>query len=185
MFKIYLILSSFLGAWCISAQEINPYITQNGAVNFVSNAPLEIIKASSDKLQGVIDPGNNTFAFRMEIRSFNGFNSSMQQDHFIENYMEGERFPTASFIGKIIEDVDLNVDGEYSIRAKGRLDLHGVTRERIIKSTVKVANGKIQVSSKFSVLLEEHDISVPKIVYQKIAEEIVVSIEAELTKQHK
>lgn len=182
MFKIYLILSGFLWTFYMSAQEAQPYITQNGKVQFVSNAPLEIIRASSDKLQGAIDPTQNTFAFRMEVRSFSGFNSAMQQDHFIENYMEGERFPTTSFIGKIIEDVDLNVDGEYLLRAKGKLDVHGVTRERIIKSTVKVANGKIRVSSKFSILLEEHDIVVPKIVYQKIAEEIVVSIEAELTK---
>lgn len=183
MFKIYLILFGFVVTWCLSAQEMNPFITQNGTVRFVSNAPLEIIRASSDKLQGAIDPDKNTFAFRMEIRSFKGFNSAMQQDHFLENYMEGERFPTVFFIGKIIEDVDLKVDGEYIIRAKGKLELHGVTRERIIKSTIKVANGKIWVSSKFSILLEEHDISVPKIVYQKIAEEIVVSLEAELTKQ--
>lgn len=183
MFKTFLTFFGFLISCSAPAQDSPAFITNKGAVHFVSSAPLEIIEATSDKLQGVLDPRKNTFAFRLDMGSIIGFNSGTQQDHFNENFMDSARFPAAFFTGKIIEEVDLNKDGEYLIRAKGKLELHGVARERIIKGRVTVEEGKIQIYSQFTVLLEEHNLNVPKIVYQKIAEEIVVTIEAELLKQ--
>ncbi len=167
----------------VFSQEGHVFLTNNGLVHFVSDAPLEMIEAHSTQLNGTIDPQQKIFSFRLDISSFAGFNSSLQQDHFIENYMESERFPDARFTGKIIEDVDFSADGLYQVRAKGKLELHGVARERIIKSTVRVVGDQLHLLAQFSVLLSEHDIVVPKIVNQKIAGEIVIDIEAQLTKQ--
>src|SRR5688500_7889636 len=74
-----------------------------GSINFTSNAQLELIKASSDKVQGLLDPNNNQFAFAVDIKSFQGFNSQLQREHFNEKYLESEKFPKARFSGKIIE----------------------------------------------------------------------------------
>ena len=41
----------------------------------------------------------------------------------------------------------------------------------------------IQLRSAFTVLLDEHQISIPKIMFQKISEKIEVVIEADLEKQ--
>ncbi len=57
-----------------------------------------------------------------------------------------------------------------------------MVQERIIKSEVEVSRDKMEVTSRFSVFLEEHNITIPKIVYQKIAEEIQVEIKATLFK---
>jgi hypothetical protein len=43
---------------------------------------------------------------------------------------------------------------------------------------LKIEKGTLKVYADFTVLLAEHDISIPKIVHQKIAEEIAVNIEA-------
>lgn len=94
--------------------------------------------------------------------------------------MESDKYPKASFTGKIIEEVNLQTDGVYSVRAKGKISVHGVEQERIIKSQVVVAGKRIQVRSTFTVPLSEHNITIPRIVYQKIAEEISVTIEADL-----
>lgn len=153
---------------------------QSGKAYFISEAPLEVIEATSDQLRGVIDTEKRTFAFAVKIRSFQGFNSPLQREHFNENYMESHRFPEATFSGKIIESIDFSRDGDYSIRAKGGLNIHGVERERIIKSNLKIEKGKMLIQSTFTILLEEHDISIPRIVFQKIAEEIKVLVEAEL-----
>src|SRR3954468_24029824 len=85
------------------------FVTEKGEINFTSNAQLELIKASSGELKGIIDPTNNQFAFRVNTRTFQGFNSSLQRDHFNENYIETEKCPTAVFSGKIIEQVDFSV----------------------------------------------------------------------------
>lgn len=156
------------------------YQTVNGTITFRSEAPLELINASSDQLIGAIDIDKKNFTFKILMRSFQGFNSPLQKEHFNENYVESDKFPEASFKGKIIEDQDLTVDGTYELRAKGILTIHGVSQERIIKSNVTVNNKTITLKSSFSVLLSDHNIPIPKVVYQKLANEIKVDVNATL-----
>lgn len=156
------------------------YQTVNGKISFSSEAPLELIKASSAGLIGLLDNDKRTFSFKISIRSFDGFNSPLQKEHFNENYMESDKFPEASFKGKIIEETDLGVDGTYEIRAKGALSIHGVVQERIIKTTVTVKDKKISVSGAFTVLLSDHNIPIPIVVYKKLANEIKVEVNAVL-----
>lgn len=154
------------------------YEVNSGSIDFVSEAKLELIKASSNDLKGRLDPGKKLFAFVVKIASFNGFNSPLQKEHFNENYMESNQYPNASFSGKIIEDLQIDNDGDFTIRAKGLLTIHGVARERIIKCLLKISNGVIAVSSSFTVQLAEHNIPIPKIVYEKLASEIKVEVNA-------
>jgi polyisoprenoid-binding protein YceI len=156
------------------------YTIEVGNINFTSNAPLEIIKASSSRLRGAIDISEGTFALTVPVSSFEGFNNPLQRTHFNENYMESSRYPNAVFRGKIIEEIDFSHPGQYQVRAKGNLEIHGIGRERIIRGDLKVTGDHLEISSRFIVLLREHDISIPKIVYQNIAEEIEVSISAKL-----
>ncbi len=152
--------------------------TSEASVSFQSDAPLEIIEAKSNSLQGVIDSQNRTFAFSIPIRSFQGFNSPLQREHFNENYMESGQFPQAVFTGKIIEEIDFRKDKKYILRAKGKFTIHGITQERIIKSHLEIKDEKLYIKSTFTILLDEHQIRVPRIVYQKIAKEILVNISA-------
>jgi hypothetical protein len=167
----------------LSAQESKTgiYRTDSGQVRFVSDAPLELISAESNELKGAVDPEKLTFAFQLDVRSLKGFNSPLQQEHFYENYIESEKFPVATFAGKIIEKIDFKVPGTIPIRAKGILKIHGVEQERIINVNLTILNEKFHVTSEFIVPLADHDISIPKLVYQKIAEEIKVTIEADLS----
>lgn len=151
----------------------------NGVISFRSEAPLELIRASSNQLFGVLDNRKRNFSFKIPIRTFQGFNSPLQKEHFNENYMETEKFPEASFKGKIIEEYDLSKDGTYEVRAKGLLTIHGISQERIIKSNVVVKNNRISVTSNFTVLLSDHNIPIPIVVYKKLANEI--KVEASIT----
>lgn len=151
-----------------------------GKVDFRSDAPLELITASSKDLKGKIDVEKRQFAFSVKMNSFMGFNSPLQREHFNENYVESDVFPDANFAGKIIEEVNLAADGTYEIRAKGKFTIHGVTQDRIIKSTVVVKNGMIRLDAAFTVLLADHNIPVPKVVHEKLASEIKVNVTAEL-----
>jgi polyisoprenoid-binding protein YceI len=162
---------------CGNASAQTKTITaDNGKVLFTSNAPLEIIKATSDRLKGVIDTSKNTFAFAVEISSFKGFNGDLQREHFHENYMETDKFPSASFAGKFIEVVNYSTNGSYEVRAKGFFTIHGIKKERIIKGLMVVKNGVIEINAVFTVKLEDYDIKVPRIVNEKIAEEIKLII---------
>ncbi len=159
------------------------YYTNSGEVAFKSEAEQELIKATSNKLIGILDAGNGTFVFKVMIRSFSGFNSLMQQEHFNEKYLESEEFPEASFSGKIIENIDLSIAGVYEVRTKGILKMHGVEIERVIKCFVSVKNDKIFINSKFSILLSDHSIKIPKVVHEKVAGDIGVEVSLVLNKK--
>ncbi len=172
----------FLWIAFVYQQQTGNYICQKGNIQFRSDAPLELIRASSNELKGVIDTDANTFAFSVSNKSFMGFNSPLQREHFNENYIESLKYPKSTFTGKIIEKIDYQVPGKYTVRAKGQLTIHGVAQERIIKSQIEVKGNKLLVSAAFSVLLADHDISIPRIVQQKIANEIDVQVTGEFVK---
>jgi hypothetical protein len=175
-FKLSLILP-FLFVFFISFSGDNTlYVTNNGRVNFVSNAPLEIIKAASNKLAGILNIADKEFVFSVPMKSFEGFNSPLQKVHFNENYIESEKYPEAKFKGKIIEDIDFKEPGNYKVRAKGKFTVHGKENPMTIKGNILISKSEIQINAGFSVYLKDHDIEIPTIVNQKLAERIDVTV---------
>ena len=168
----------------LSLQAQHIYEINYGSVSFHSDAPKELISARSTGLKGAIDIQRKTFAFKVGIISFMGFNSPLQREHFNENYMETTIFPEATYSGKIIEDIDLAKDGEYVVRAKGKLKIHGIEQERIIRSVIISRKGRISIQSDFVVLLADHNIKIPKVVNNKLAPEISVSVNASLLQRN-
>ena len=178
MFRYLLIVIILFSNSSIYAQHI--YELTSAEVEFHSDAPQELIQAKSQLLKGIVDINSKTFAFKVGIASFVGFNSPLQREHFNENYMETNIFSEASFRGKIIEDINFSVDGVYTVRAKGKLKIHGIEQDRIIKSNVTVRNGKMSLQADFMVSLADHDIKIPHIVSEKLAPDINVSVKATL-----
>jgi hypothetical protein len=183
MFK-YLSFILFIPVF-LHAQQNNLYYAKNGVISFRSEAQQELIKASSSHMVGIIDVEKRTYVFKVLIRSFEGFNSALQLEHFNEKYLESEKYPEAMFTGKIIEETDLNIEGNYEVRAKGKLKIHGVEMERIIRCKVVSKNYHLFLNSHFTILLSDHDIKIPRVVHEKIANEIQVEIKAELIRNDK
>lgn len=170
-----------LGAMLFSAQvsgQDKLYKTTSGSVQFFSETPMENIAAVSKSLAGAINPGNNKLAFTVFISSFE-FENKLMQEHFNENYMESEKYPKASFSGKINEDINLKNDGTYTVTVAGKLNIHGVEKERTLKGTIAVKNGKLSLESNFDVKLADHNIDIPKLVVKNIAEVIAVTVKGD------
>jgi hypothetical protein len=177
MRRISLSVVFFLSVNLVFSQESNYlYVCRNGSVSFISDAPLELIKAANNSLSGVLNLKDRSFTFQIPTKNFEGFNSALQKVHFNEDYMETELFPNSTFRGRLIEEVDLSVPGEYKIRAKGKLTIHGVEVDRIVRCDLTVTKSRIDVKADFTVLIAEHNISVPSILNQKIASEVKVSV---------
>lgn len=168
-------------AFPMSAQNV--YEVKEGTVKFYSDAPEEIIKAYSGSLKGIVDFSKRTFAFKISIASFEGFNSALQREHFNENYMETSLYPLATFAGKIVEDINIQENGTYKVRTKGKMKIHGIENMRIIPATITISNKDISITADFTVLLADHQIKVPRVVNNKLSEEIHVSISAILVEK--
>lgn len=104
----------------------------------------------------------------------------MQKTHFNANYLETSKFTYTIFEGKIIEEIDFTKPGTYSVRGKGTFTCHGIEQDRIIKCNLIIGKGTLKINSEFTVLLDDHDIKIPSVVNQKIAEEITVVIDIQL-----
>ena len=181
MFRQILITAVFVFVFGSSFREpLSIFNITKGNISFSSDAPLELIKAESNELKGLIETEKKQFAFSIKVKSFKGFNSAFQKDHFNENYLETDKYPDATFSGKIIEDVDFTKNGILSVRAKGILTVHGVPKERIIKSDMTIKDGAIFIKANFTVLLADHNIPIPKVVHEKLASEIKVEVNSEL-----
>ena len=178
--RLYIILLLISLGISGHGQAPTVYSTRSGKAYFLSDAPLEMISATSQSLIGVMNIEDRRFKFSIPVATFEGFNSSLQQTHFNEDYLETDIYPQATFKGKIIEEVDLGIPGQYRIRAKGKLDIHGFDNDRIIRCDVNVEPGRIRVKAKFTVFLDNHGIKIPSIVNQKITEEIQVEIEFDM-----
>ena len=160
------------------AQERELLRIERSLIEFESKAPLETIAATNTKASGILDPNARTFAVQIPMDEFNGFNSPLQREHFNENYMLSRKWPNGSFKGRIIEEIDLHSPGEFAVRAKGDFTLKGITRERIIPCKIIVSEEGIRVDSEFEVLLDEHEIRVPRVVQQKISSVVQVGFNA-------
>jgi len=158
------------------------YMTSNGNVSFDSDAELEVIKANSEALTAIIDADKNEFAFKLAIKSFKNFPANLMKDHFNENYMESDKYPYSMFSGKIEGNVDYSKNGTYSVKAVGKLLIHGVTVDRTLPAQIEVKGKELILTSNFLVPLEDHKIKIPEMVNKKIATEIKVKVEATLQK---
>lgn len=176
--RSFLVVLLIIAASCLRSQI---FICKDGLTKFTSEAPLELIKAQSNKTIGVVDGTSKNVAFSIDIDSFDGFNSGLQKEHFRENYMETERYRYATFKGKIIEDIDFTKNGLSIVRAKGIFNIHGTEKEKIVKVRITIKDREMAIETNFKVPLEDHNIRIPKVVNQKIASVILVEVKAVLT----
>ncbi len=177
MTKGFLIL--LLTASCLSASAQGKYKLTDSEVSFFSTAPLEHISALNANAIGVIDFDKKEFLIRVPIKGF-VFPKALMQEHFNENYMESDTYPSGVLKGAFTGDINLKKDGEYELEAVGDLELHGKVDKRTIPVTLIVNKGKVSIRSAFNVKLVDHDIEIPQVVSRNIAEEIVVKINSDL-----
>lgn len=148
----------------------------NGTASFVSEAPLEIIKGQTDKLAGIVDTSNMNFAFKVNMASFEGFNSALQKEHFNEHYLETKTFPDATFLGTLLIEDDCSNGCDTTAVCKGKFTIHGVTQIVTIPVDLNIDGNTLKISGDFKIKLSDYNIKIPRIVQAKIATEINVTV---------
>ncbi|OCX50246.1 polyisoprenoid-binding protein [Mucilaginibacter sp. PPCGB 2223] len=153
------------------------FVCKNARITLFSKAPIEDIEAKSEKGTSVYNSATGDLVFSVPVSSF-VFQKSLMQEHFNENYMESDKYPTATFKGKVSGTVDVTKDGSYPVNATGVLTVHGVSQNRTIPGTITVKGGVVSMSSEFMVKCVDHKITIPTIVFHNIAESIKITVSA-------
>jgi hypothetical protein len=158
------------------------YSGQKGKVKLRGEAPQEIITAESASLAGKLDASSRKFNFKQPMNMFTFSQGDLQKKHAEESYFEVKQFPSATFTGEIINDINLDANGIYNVTAKGRFGMHGVEKEMKIPAVITIEDGKITITAKFSIYLSDYNIKIPRLVSLKVSQEFSVDLSLKMSK---
>jgi polyisoprenoid-binding protein YceI len=157
------------------------FYTKTGKINFLSKAPLEEIEGKNKTVTAVVDSKSGAMQFAVQMKGFE-FEKQLMQQHFNENYVESDKYPKAEFKGTITNNSAVNYkkDGTYPAKVKGKLTIHGVTKDVETTATLKINGGKIDANSTFNVLISDYNIKIPAVVKDKVSNTIKITIDCNL-----
>lgn len=169
----------------LGAQEFQVNLEREREVRFVSDAPLDdfegvtsridgFLYLAGDGLGGETDLALSQFYFEVDLASIDT-GIGLRNRHMRENYLETDQYPFASFQGKVTK---LQADeAGFSATAQGVLSIHGVERQRSIDCTGAQEGGALRVRCAFQVVLSDHDIPIPKLMFMKIEEVVDLTLD--------
>lgn len=154
------------------------YFTREGKISFFSDAQIEKIEGNNSKATAVLDATTGNLEFAVLIKAFK-FEKALMEEHFNENYMESDKYPKSTFKGQVtnMSDINLKKDGEYKAKVKGKLTIHGVTKDVETMAKFVVKGGKITANSEFEVAVADYNISIPAVVRDNIAKTIKITVD--------
>jgi len=168
--------------FCINGYT-QTYVTKNGMVRFDSQTSMEKIEGVNRQVNTALIASTGDFVFKVLIKSFN-FEKAMMQEHFNENYLESDKYPEATFVGKIvnIKDINFKKDGSSPATVEGKLTIHGQTKPVKMVGTLDIKNDEATAKAKFNILLSDYNISIPNTVVNNISKSIEITVDVALNK---
>ncbi|HLA56716.1 MAG TPA: YceI family protein [Flavobacterium sp.] len=178
MKKIILPIVLFLLGMAVFAQE--KMLTKTGKITFEASVPaFEEVKATNDNATCVINPATGEIASLALMKGFR-FKVALMEEHFNENYIESDKYPKATFKGKI-ENFDAKAltasAKDYTI--KGKLELHGKSKDITMPAKIRKTDGGIEIISNFTINTDDYGIDIPSVVKSKVSKS--VSVRSEFT----
>lgn len=181
MKKVFFVLSMLFIATITNAQD--KFFTKTGKVSFDATATKspENITGVNKSTTMVLDTKDGNMQFLILMKGFE-FERALMQEHFHENYVETSKFPKADFKGSITNNATVNYtkDGVYNVTVKGKLTIHGVTKDVETTGKITVKGGKISAFANFSILLADYNVSIPSLVADKVAKNAKISVDCSL-----
>jgi hypothetical protein len=151
-------------------------LTKTGTITFEASVPsFEEVKAKNEAVTCIINTDNGEIAALALMKGFR-FKVALMEEHFNENYIESSKFPKATFKGKI-DNFDYS---KLSSTIKGKLELHGKTKDLSIKSKIKKTGEIINIVSNFNLNTDDFDIDIPNVVSKKLTKNVNVTLDFDL-----
>jgi hypothetical protein len=158
------------------------FYTKSGKITFFSSAPMEDIQAIHKSVVALLDTRSGDLQFAVLMKGFE-FKKALMQEHFNKNYVESDKFPRAEFNGQVTNNSEINygVNGTYTAKARGKLTIHGETKDIETTGTISVNDGRITLNSVFNVLVADYKITIPKLYRDNISRSIKITVDCALS----
>ncbi|WP_298765020.1 YceI family protein [uncultured Polaribacter sp.] len=171
MKNLYTVFLCLFTVFVINAQE--RYLTKSGQITFFSESPLENIEAKNNQVLSIVDASKKQMAISILMKSFM-FEKALMQEHFNENYVESDKYPKATFRGKILNFETIS-NTESKVQVKGKITIHGVTKELTVETLAKKKDDAIYMKGSFFITLSDFGVEIPSVVEKNIAKQIKIS----------
>ena len=175
-------LSACLLPVSLRAQQADVVKTDKGQTEFFSKAagPAQDIQAIDKTGTVSLDLAGGDIEVKIRMKNFS-LPRSLMQKHYNKRYMETEKFPLATFKGKIRNWQPPAADGAYPATASGNFTVHGVTAKRQIRGTLTKKGNDYILDAAFDVRLADHNIEIPVLFFTRITEGVKVTVRYHLT----
>ncbi len=179
--KNIIFLTLFFSLLFSATHAQDRFYTKNAKIDFFSETPLEDIEAKNNSAVSVLESKTGSLQFSLLMKGFEFKNEEMQE-HFNNDYVESDKFPKAEFKGQIVNNAAVNYKkpGTYNVQVKGTLTIHGVSKEVQTNGTLKVDNDNVKANSVFNIALADYGIKISKLVSDKIAKTIRITVDAKM-----
>ena len=172
---LFLVLT-ILGITSALAQD--KILTKTGQVTFEASVPsFEEVKANHKNVTCIVNTKTGEIASLILVKGFQ-FKVALMEEHFNENYIESDKFPKATFKGKI-EDFDLQkiTSQNQDFTIKGKIELHGKIKDIVVIAKIKKVKNAIEITANFTLNPEDFDIQIPSLVRAKVAKKVDVKFD--------
>jgi polyisoprenoid-binding protein YceI len=179
--QLFIALFLFIGISFVKAQ--GKFYTKTGKISFFSTTSLEDIEAINKSVVALLDTKTGDIQFAALIKGFE-FKKALMQEHFNgSDYMESDKYSKAEFKGQVTNNSEINytTEGTYTAKVKGKLSIHGVTKDIEASGKITVKEGKPTLNSVFNVLIADYNINPPKLQRDNISKSIKVTVDCALT----
>ena len=159
------------------------YSTRNGNLKFEATVPsFEEVAGENKSASAVLESSKGDLAVLGLMKGFR-FKVALMEEHFNENYVESDKFPKATFKGKIEGfDVAKLTSDPKSFNITGDLTLHGKTKKITDAAKISKSGDNIIIVGNFTVKPADFDIEIPKVVSNKVSDKVQVGYNFSLAK---
>ena len=168
--KYVLIAGAFFSFNCLNAQILT---FDHGEIEFYTSTVVSDIEAVSEKADVSLNMGTGDVSVTIEIKSFE-FEYDLMQEHFNEKYIESDKFPKATFKGKILQDISGGIENETEVDVSGNLTIHGITNEIKFKANLSNQGDFTVVKSKIPVVFKDYGVDDPSILTKSVAQDVEI-----------
>ncbi|MFN4809960.1 MAG: YceI family protein [Bacteroidota bacterium] len=155
--------------------------TTSATVAFDATTPKDALpKAENKTVIAEIDTKSGQIGFEAAVKNFTFTNPTIQAHFNEERWLNSDKFPAFTFMGKIADVTKYNFskNGVYNVTVTGQLTIKDKTNNVTTPATIEVKNGALIANASFSIVLADYGIQVG--TAGKIAGEPKITVAAEL-----
>lgn len=175
MKKIIIVALLYISNISFAQEKI---ISKSSIVTFEASVPaFEEVKAVNNNATLVLNPASGEIASLVLMKGFR-FKIALMEEHFNENYVESDKFPKATFKGKIENFDYLKITPTYqNFNLIGKLELHGRAKDIAVIAKIRKTSAGLEIISNFPINTEEFAIEIPNIVSKKVSKKVNITLD--------